>query len=517
VPNDGQPALLLSPPASPAGGPERRRAGWRLPLAGFVALVVALLSPALYNGSPLLFPDSAGYFRSGEATLDAVHWLVHARLAPPAGAAGVAAPPSPDRDNDGVSTARSVFYGVPVVMLYRFGGVWLVALAQVVLTAVVLRAGLRQLGGVASPWRDHVAILVAALLGGLAVFAVTIMPDVFAGLLILATAIFVAFRHRLAAGERAAWLALIVFGVLVHKGHLALLASIIVVAGVAAVMTRRFEPRAFAGLGLALAIGWSGHGSVDFAVARMTGAPPIPTQFLLARVVGDGTALPYLDAVCGTEDLLLCRYRDRFPMSEDEFLWSTRPGVGVVGHLGEADQRRLAAQSGGIVIGAIRRDPWRQAKATLGNMARQTLTIGVASYGMRTGLEPGKAPGFAAALGAYRQTRVFAGRLPLVAMSGVMTAAFVVAALAIAGVVAARPATLFSGDERARALQIILAGVLLNACIFGAVSSVSDRYQGRVAWLVPLVAVTLLWRPRQARHSREAPSAARKISSVETR
>lgn len=484
-----------------AADARRARPSFLWPLAGFAALVLALLSPALYNGSPLLSPDSVGYMRSGEASLDAAHWLVRSRIAsaPTADRTAVATPaPRPDRRNDGVSTARSVFYGIPVVALYRIGGLWMIALAQVVLSILVLQAVLRRLGQTANPLRDHCAIAVAGLLGGLAVYTVTVMPDLFAGLLIPALAVFIGFYRQLSPKARLGWLALIVYAILVHKGHIAVFGVTVGFAAIAALIVRRFEARPFAALAVALAIGWAGHAAVDLAVTRMTGEAPLPTPFMLSRVVGDGTALPYLDEACPQKDLLLCRYRDRFPMTENEFLWSTAPGEGVVGHLDQADRRRLAAESNSIIIGSIARDPLAQAKVTLANMFRQNITIGVTRFGMLTGLEPEKAPGFAPALTAYRQTRVFRHELPLALLSSIITLTYLLAFIALAVLVIRRPSLLFSGEDRARALQVIVAGVLINACIFGAVSSTADRYQGRVAWLIPLVVVVLLWRSRRA-------------------
>jgi len=185
----------------------------RLNPASLALLLLALLAPALYNGSPFLFPDSPGYFRSGEASLDAAHWLVRARLAPPSSPAAIKVP-SPDRGEDGISTARSVFYGIPMVALYRTGGIWLIALAQAGLAAVVLCAGLDRLRDTPAPRRDQVAIGIVAIVGGLAVYATAVMPDLFAGLLIFATAIVLGFHDRMRPPERLGWLALIVLAVL---------------------------------------------------------------------------------------------------------------------------------------------------------------------------------------------------------------------------------------------------------------------------------------------------------------
>lgn len=472
---------------------------------GSVFLVALFLAPAIYNGSPFFFPDSVGYSRAGNASLDAASWLVKgaARNGGAKAAPASASAPAPvvDRQGDGTATSRSVYYGIPVVLLYRLAGVWGVAVAQVILTVGVLLAGLRWFPNGHSPWRDVAAVAVAGTLGGLAVFTDTLMPDLFGGLLIFAVAIFAGFQKQMLRRERWAWLALMALAILVHKGNMALFAVLICLVAGIAVITRRFDARAFAALALVLVVGWAGHAMVNVAVAKITGRSPLPTPFLLARVVGDGTALPYLDTACAQKSYLLCRYRDRFPMSEAQFLWASAPGVGVVGHLNEAELRLLASEGNAIIAGAVRQNPVRQVIATVGNMARQNITIGVTRFENVTGLEPALDPDMAPALAAYRHSAVVEKRMPLGAISWLMKAAYGLALIGLVVIVVRRSEMLFGTSDRAIGLQLILAGVLINACICGAISSTADRYQGRVAWLVPMILLVLIW-PCLSRRSR---------------
>ena len=48
-------------------------------------------------------------------------------------------------------------------------------------------------------------------------------------------------------------------------------------------------------------------------------------------------------------------------------------------------------------------------------------------------------------------------------------------------------------------LLLVLAALLLNAAICGVLSGPNDRYQARVAWLLPLMAAGLMARSRQPR------------------
>ena len=54
-------------------------------------------------------------------------------------------------------------------------------------------------------------------------------------------------------------------------------------------------------------------------------------------------------------------------------------------------------------------------------------------------------------------------------------------------------------------LAVVLAGLLVNAAVCGVLSAIDDRYQGRVAWLLPAVVATVGLR-LVTRKSRGAPS-----------
>jgi hypothetical protein len=49
-------------------------------------------------------------------------------------------------------------------------------------------------------------------------------------------------------------------------------------------------------------------------------------------------------------------------------------------------------------------------------------------------------------------------------------------------------------------LAMVAIGIMVNAAICGALSSPLDRYEARVAWLVPFIAVTVIlavWQRRR--------------------
>lgn len=69
--------------------------------------------------------------------------------------------------------------------------------------------------------------------------------------------------------------------------------------------------------------------------------------------------------------------------------------------------------------------------------------------------------------------------------------------LAIAGF-ALRDGLRVRADERAL-LLVLATGLLVNAFIFGGLSAPADRYQARVVWLVPLLALLFTLNRQKAR------------------
>jgi peptidoglycan/LPS O-acetylase OafA/YrhL len=73
---------------------------------------------------------------------------------------------------------------------------------------------------------------------------------------------------------------------------------------------------------------------------------------------------------------------------------------------------------------------------------------------------------------------------------------------ALAGLLAALAMRAAKG-ARVTFVLAVLVGVAVNAIVSGAISGVFDRYQGRVAWLVPL-ALAVLMAPRREGEERAA-------------
>ncbi len=195
---------------------QRKAAG----IAGLLLLLIGLFLPAIVNRQPILYPDSVGYFHSGYAAVKQVKSVVDSHRA--GRVAAFMQPALTRQQSDGITTARSVYYGLTFVIGYVLGGVWALALGQALLAlACLVLAARRSVRLELLPWFAALGGIV--LLTGFNIFAMTAMPDLFAGLMLLSAAVLLAYAPVLPRLEYVFWLAVILLACLFQKAHLAIL------------------------------------------------------------------------------------------------------------------------------------------------------------------------------------------------------------------------------------------------------------------------------------------------------
>ncbi len=463
---------------------------------GVLLLIAAFFLPALINRQPVLYPDSVGYFHSGYAAVKQIKAVLDVRVR---GRAPSAAPVLSRQQRDGITTARSVYYGLAFVAAYWLKGVWAMAAAQIALAmAALMLAAWR--AAMPERWLWWTCVLGIALFTGLNFFAVTIMPDLFAGLMLAAAAMLLAHGRGMPRWEYAFWLLIVVVAGLFHKAHLAILALCLVAAAGFAPMWRspnwRMRAREWLWLAAAALVALTGHYAVDLTVRHVTGRAPIAMPFALARLVGDGTAEKYLAQACPTRHFVTCDYRSRMPMRENDFLWSRDPDKSVMGTASRQTREAIAAENDAIVWGTLQAYPLTEMKAALGNAVAQFATVGVTEFALTPHDDVAPIPMLRWALDHYRTTAIAEGRMPLAAISLMMRLVYFAALIGV--VVLLWRLRHVRNAEIAFAAMLVV-GILANAVVSGVISGVFDRYQGRVAWLAALALLVLVGQWRRVR------------------
>ena len=242
--------------------------------------------------------------------------------------------------------------------------------------------------------------------------------------------------------------------------------------------------------------------NVSAGLVLYDGASAAPRRLpvMLARSFEDGPARWHLEERCRTERAAICDFlAESDADSVGDFLWSDH---GVT-RLEREKLEEIREQEVEILLGAVRDYPLRQAASFIRNGADQFSRIGLAEiwpadisvneWGTpRLEFDRDRLKAVLGAFGTVGAVTFWAG---LVVLSGL----------------GLRDG--WRGTAREREVLVVVAvGLVANAAIFGGLSAPADRYQARIAWIVPaLAAVWVLARMRGgevagkgARHSESA-------------
>jgi hypothetical protein len=466
------PALSDAPPAA-RGGAVPRALPWGVL---WLAVFAGCLAPAALNGHPVVFGDLLDYLRA-------------ARDFRP-------------------THERAFGYGAFLRATGGLASLWLPAAAQAALAAA-LAVRLLSLEAPGWPARGRRLWLVggsaAVLLAGhLPWQASFVMPDVFAGVMVLALLLVSGHWARLGIWERVRWAAVLAGAATVHLTHPPLLLGLAFAAGAAGLLLPMAVPRLSAALmparraaALALAaaaFGWGTLVAANFATHREATPASGGPVFLFARLQADTDAPRILRAPCEAgAGFALCRHLDRMAAdrpSADEFLWDWGRKA-LLPELGWMAGFRAEARALNPVL---LREGWRDwLAASAGRAAAQLVGFGLgdgmdrAGAGVLTeGLPDLGMAGEAAAIASARQ--VDDRLVPLMPRR-------LADGLAAAGLLALLGSVVL-GLLRGRAevwwpALLFLVAWVGNAALVALGGEVHGRYGARLVWVAPLLAGVL--------------------------
>ena len=433
-----------------------------------VAAMLLLLTPALWNGFPLLEYDTGGYLaRWYEGTLE---------------------------------VSRSTVYGLFLVVLAR-PDFWPAVIVQSGLTVWVIALVLRAQGLGGRPIVLLVTIGVLSLTTTLPWLAGVLLTDVFAGLGVLALYLLVLRGDTLAAWERVGLIVLVAFSAASHSATLVLLLGLLAVAFAVSLVWRRLIPLAGLARGAAsLVLGAVMLLAANYAVAGRLAWTPGGIALSFGRMLQDGIVARFLAEHCPDSRFRLCEHQAELPRTADEFFW----GESIFDRLGRFDG--LGQEMRTIVIESLKAYPLWQIEAALVASSRQLLKVasgeGVLAsiwhtHGMIEHFEP-------SALPAMRAARQQKGELDFTLINKVHVPVALASMALLAGIIGFRlvrrhrdlgaPA---SGDPWRNgylpfAITIGIA-ILGNAMVCGVFANPHDRYGARIVWLATLAIAIAPW------------------------
>lgn len=421
--------------------PQSRAGAVLAPLLFVAVLTPVLLWPALHNGYPLTFWDSAGYLNT------ALHWASYGRPFP-----------------------YSLFLGLASL---GWSG-WLVALVQSLLVAATLWLTLRvalppeRRGGALAP----VLVVVGCALSYLPLFTSYLMPDVFGLLGVLALFLLLVAEEP--------WLKVASFGLLafsasVHSANVPLF-------GALAVCCLLFSGRRrFAAALASVAAGFLLVAVMHKATMGEFFYSKVGQTFVFARLYEDDLIRPAARRVCAERDIPFCPYVEELGgegKTCDDYLWrETSPRLKVKGNIPRWERS--------LIWHSLKWYPLENLAAVVRHTGHGLVqTANMIWLSQDTNFREPLEVGWPRDIPGYDRSKQINGRLLDLQWPGYASwAALGVLAVALA---VARPGR---SSPLARLLFIIGLAVLLNALVNGSLSS-SDppRYFSRLNGLVFLAA-----------------------------
>lgn len=468
-----------------------------------------LLIYALVNGIPFFYPDAFVYFYYGESA-----WGKLGRAIPdfwwenaPSGGAfhedfapvdelsikNTASAGTDEKDDWTPRAGRSVYYSLlsalPGIFSPPWNGVILQAYCSALTVAFAWRAAM---GAVGSGYL--VAMAALGVLSTFGIFASTAMPDVWAAIGILAVSVLVSAKNRIGRIDRIFLWGFVLFAALAHSSHLLVLGILAVLFAVLRIA--RVMPIAWTTIAKLFAVLVATVGlevAAQAAVARAAGNSPLGLPFLTAHLVDGGPGMDFIRDACPDAGFAVCEGADRLPVEWREFLFQFSTPLDY--------QRRLADEDASFALATLRHDPSAVIGLALRDTARQIVMIGLVTTPIRSDIGESAA---AEQSSAPLAQRVRGGRLYdanwLYRFLSMTNMTLILAGLAALGFVAAQ-SDLGARAGRLRSLLIAsIMGLLLNAAVCGVLASPYDRFQARVAWLVPVLAIIALaayWQDRR--------------------
>jgi hypothetical protein len=440
---------------------------WSIAAILFAALSLAW--PALYNGFPLLYPDSMTYLDDGRLVARAL--FLHRFSA--------------------YYGMRSFIYSLGILPFHWNVTVWPVVALQAILVAWLLWLVVRSVGSV-RPQRTAPSYLVLVVLlsifTSLSWYASLVLPDNLGPVLYLSIYLLVFAGSTLSRAERWALYVLSWWAVASHATHLMLAAGLCALLAMPALFGHRLKWLKSIGqvalVVLLAALAQVALNGYLYGHPSLNGERP---PFLAARIVSDGPGRWYLERHCGEVKWVLCDHLDRLSSDPDNFLWGDD---GLWQNLSESEGKRLMQEEMPFVLATARAYPREQLARSAANFWDQLRVFGLFDLGSSSWMLDQFEPVVPAARTSYLASRQARDALPLEEFSSLQFWAVIVSLLLIAALL---PHLWRRRSSPLPGLAfVIFAAVIANALVTGSLSMVEDRFQSRVIWLIPLLAGILI-------------------------
>jgi hypothetical protein len=450
--------------------------GWTI---AFVVVAMAMLWPVALRGHPAYFFDTVGYYTGGRAALRAVRDKLDGLNPQPSAAHAAAAPSQPKK---AVVATRAIAYAVFVRLAAGPDNrlIPLVLIQAGVVSTMLLLWLTRVAPGL--DWRRATfAGVVLAAASSASWFASYAMPDIFLGVAILGFLVLMSPTPPPLGLLAKVFVVLVIgFAFAVHASHMPVLLLVTAFAVAQHLWLHRRslrwpDLRAVVWLGAPLVVGAAAViGSSLFGFSQASLAPK-RLPFVLARSIADGPGRWYLERECPTRRYTICELYPVLPKYQAQILFGP---TGLPSRATPAQMDAIRAEEPEIVAAAARAYPLQQAFIAFKSFGRQMISFGLYDLRFNTHL----------AFGYGETVRLEVDSKPPTIQRAFLYVIYggVAASLAYLAWLMRRPRR----NEAAMVLLVVIT-MLSNAAVTGILSAVAHRYQARVVWLLPALAIGL--------------------------
>jgi hypothetical protein len=427
-----------------------------------LAGALLMIWPALYNGFPLLYPDSMTYLGDGPVLARKI--FLH--------------------QSSNYYGMRSFFYSLGILPFHWNTIAWPIIAAQAAITAYVLWLVVRSI----LPHRTASCylVLIAGLsaLTSLGWYVSIIMPDILGPVLYLTFYLLVFARETLSRGERLTLCGIACWAVTAHATHMILAFFLCVVLILVLLLQRQLKwriMRAAGEMGAILAIAAVAqlalYGSIYGKLSLNGERPP----YLMARLVADGTGGRFLQQHCREVRWMICSRVQNISGDADHFLWDPDGGWGGAS---AATQEGMREEEMAFVIATVHAYPREQFSKSMAAFWGQLKTFGIEDLDPSTWVTNEFDEVLPASRAHYLASRQARNALHIEGFTAFqiwVVRSFLVITIALLLV------RRYLSPRLIGLSIVVIFIVIANAFVTGTMSMVDERYGSRVIWMLPFL------------------------------
>jgi hypothetical protein len=455
-----------------------------------------LLVPTFLNGYPIFYPDSSTYVRGPDY---AVRKIVSPRLATVWSNVEVAGDKNGSSETKSetgktILSGRSVYYGILVYLGYILSDFWLTAFLQAYFVAAAIGLLFFRCWQIPGNKKYFLTIALLTVLTPLGFFVGFMMPDIFASIAILAMTIAFAYWQRLTRFDVVFLSALLILSFAAHSSHVAVAVAMLPLLGLVVLLTKEERAARIRALGLIISC-LAAAGVMELAfyqvTTKVTGRPPLRLPYLTARIIELGPGLRYLDKVCQPPQYTVCAFRDRLPTYWTAFMFDTDAQRGIFAPASFSVKRKLSEEQGRFALNVFLSEPAEVGRGLIYDFGNQLTRFSFSDQKMTSQFAEYLTDNYPAGVSErIKSSNIY--RYPQVLQNwstlnyGIAILAVVVAGF---GLLKLRAQENDANGAFAVSAWVIGSGILANAFVCSVLASPLDRFQARVIWLLPLLAL----------------------------